>query len=643
MMLLIPSTYNNTTTTGDDDKKIDPREYEDLGPCVSMAIEAQNEEQFLRLSYKLKRTTSLHMGRKPGTAGAATGDAECRPTKQFWKESRQCRTFALPSEETLRVKDDVSVGQGAPDKYVDYLSYRWNDFEVINSWKFIRLARKWCHERKTLQVDDGLKDDLKPSELYNRRQENMSWRIWFKLKLPMALQPTQNVKEILFNSMSNQDMTWLYGPLIHRDQSGSVASIQNINDTKNIQKKTPYIKPILKKRNLGETLEKNSLWRLRKVKRNIKRRSSLDYRHIRQHTRLNIPNTDRSASYFDDEPLIESNDSSNPSSSSTSSSFTGLAAITNQHSHPHNDNDNNDSTTHSPILDDIQPQLDVRHIRFSNNVQQCIAIHKSKSNLDSTELQKDIIQPLPPTQLNYYSGSESDSSSESCPDEDCDDCNKDTNVAYKHYSYIKNKSKSRSKAVSHNVNTSRRYPYIYDYNSVYTGDVSNLLPKDYSCDIIDLPQGLGLELSAPTQPIAIPSPTCETDILITSDETIILSPSATTPSLSPSHSIIVPSSAFSTPQTPLSSTFGYSSTTSTFSTEDTETSSVQALTKTRDFITGQLISSNSNSANDDDSNKGSPQLLDAMETPPTLFNPKFKTSPTALANFIFNSSDESDI
>ncbi|SMN21413.1 similar to Saccharomyces cerevisiae YBR050C REG2 Regulatory subunit of the Glc7p type-1 protein phosphatase [Maudiozyma saulgeensis] len=633
-MILFPSTCDNIrpnkysdTTNNDDD---------DLGPRVSMAVEAQNEEQFLRLSYKLKRTTSLRMGRKMQNGNSE----ESHQMKQFLKESRQCRTFGLPSEENINVKDDVSIGQGTPDKYVDYLSYRWNDFEVINSWKFIRLARKWCNERKNLQMGTSsttttttIEDkNLKPSELYNRRLENMSWRIWFKLKLSLTLQSNNS-------NNSNHDMTWLYGPLIHRDQSCSKINIHTLNNKENNQ--IPYIKPILKKRNLGETLEKNSLWRLRKVKRNIKRRSSLDYRHIRQHTRLNIPTSNP---YFVDDPLIESNDSSNFSSSSNSSSFTTLAAVTTtENSHKIN---NTDSTTiiNSPILNDDNDN-DVRHIRFNNNVQQCIAIHKSNSNLDLKQKKiKDIIQPLPSTQLNYYSGSESDSSSSdsnSCSDEECDNCKSNNNID-KHHNYIKNKNKS--KAVSHNVNTSRRYPYIYDYNSVYTGDVSKFLPKDYSCDIIDLPQGLGLELNVP-QTSTGPSPIFETDLITTGDETLILSPTATTPSISPLHSIIVASTAFSTPQTPLSSSaFGCSSTTSTLSTEGTETSSVQTMTKTRDFITGQLICNNSkNKINGTDQNKNSNQILNAIETPPTLFNPKFKSSPTPLANFIFNSSDESDI
>ena len=76
------------------------------------------------------------------------------------------------------------------------------------------------------------------------------------------------------------------------------------------------------------------------------------------------------------------------------------------------------------------------------------------------------IKFLPATTLNYGSDEESDSSSI--------------------YSY--------GNAVSHNVNTQRGYDYIYDYNSVYTGDTSNFLPID-SIDILDVPEGISLETS----------------------------------------------------------------------------------------------------------------------------------------------------
>ncbi|GMM58351.1 protein phosphatase regulator [Maudiozyma humilis] len=79
---------------------------------------------------------------------------------------------------------------------------------------------------------------------------------------------------------------------------------------------------------------------------------------------------------------------------------------------------------------------------------------------------KPAIKLLPATTLNYGSDEESD--------------NSDYN--------------SYGNAVSHNVNTQRGYDYIYDYNSVYTGDTSNFLPID-NCDIVDVPDGINLQTS----------------------------------------------------------------------------------------------------------------------------------------------------
>ncbi|QLG71831.1 hypothetical protein HG535_0C01800 [Zygotorulaspora mrakii] len=76
-----------------------------------------------------------------------------------------------------------------------------------------------------------------------------------------------------------------------------------------------------------------------------------------------------------------------------------------------------------------------------------------------------IIKLLPATTLNYGS------------DDEASD-NSDFNGSY-------------GNAISHNVNTYRGYDYMYDYNSVYTGDTSNFLPVD-NCDVVDLPEGLNL-------------------------------------------------------------------------------------------------------------------------------------------------------
>ncbi|GAV51577.1 hypothetical protein ZYGR_0AF00480 [Zygosaccharomyces rouxii] len=101
-----------------------------------------------------------------------------------------------------------------------------------------------------------------------------------------------------------------------------------------------------------------------------------------------------------------------------------------------------DSATHSPITDNSSMSSS-RASKFSLNP---------------------IIKLLPATTLNHGSD-----------DEASDDSDYD----------------GYGSSVSHNVNTYRGYDYMYDYNSVYTGDTSSFLPVE-NCDVVDVPEGIGL-------------------------------------------------------------------------------------------------------------------------------------------------------
>lgn len=101
-----------------------------------------------------------------------------------------------------------------------------------------------------------------------------------------------------------------------------------------------------------------------------------------------------------------------------------------------------DSATHSPITD-----------------------HSSTGSLKTSKISlHPIIKLLPATSLNYGSDDEAADNSD-----------------YNGY----------GSSVSHNVNTYRGYDYMYDYNSVYTGDTSSFLPVE-NCDVVDVPEGIGL-------------------------------------------------------------------------------------------------------------------------------------------------------
>ncbi|GAV46552.1 hypothetical protein ZYGR_0A01440 [Zygosaccharomyces rouxii] len=101
-----------------------------------------------------------------------------------------------------------------------------------------------------------------------------------------------------------------------------------------------------------------------------------------------------------------------------------------------------DSATHSPITDNSSTG----------------SMKNSKLSLNP------IIKLLPATTLNHGSDDEASDDSD-----------------YNGY----------GSSVSHNINTYRGYDYMYDYNSVYTGDTSSFLPVE-NCDVVDVPEGIGL-------------------------------------------------------------------------------------------------------------------------------------------------------
>ena len=457
--------------------RTDERTYvsDDMGPCTSMAIQAESDEQFMRLSYKLRRTSrlrrsSMESGGIAGKTvfGSGESDNNTSQTRQFLREVGACHTFVLPRS-VLLVRDDTGIPRNkAPEACVDYLSHDWTTCEVVNSWKFIRLVR---HTPAT-------------DKSYIRRLENLSWRMWNRIQ-----RRQWSAREVkLCSGDSALQMPWLYGPLVHTESVSRDSIQSSLRASPNT-----VIKPILKKRNLGHSLEDTAKWRQR--------------------------------------------------------FGSGVAALATA------------SLNASSALS--------KRIRFKSTVEQCIAVYKSQTQLLGG------IEQLPTAPLNYYSDSDSDNE---CAIQDSGHLNPSAQE-YTHYN-----------ATSHNVNTLRRYPYIYDYNSVYTQEnLARYLPKDQTCDIIDIPSQLSAAIAPPPPPMPIPSG----------------SAISTTPSMSPVVHIDCPS-----PQT-----FPDSCTTDT---------SLQTLGKTRDFITGEMIS-------DAETPPATPTLYRSL--PPT---------PTLAASFIFTSDDDSD-
>ena len=199
-------------------------------------------------------------------------------------------------------------------------------------------------------------------------------------------------------------------------------------------------------------------------------KSSKSDKHIRFNDRVEqciiLKDSDTDESSYEPEASVESNASgSNHSRRQAKHTASRLSSGDDVSSERSSDLSSTDSNDEDEDEDHDGLFINARFSRRPSNV----ASKPSVDGITAPSPGKPLrprIKFLPATTLNYGSDEESDSSSI--------------------YSY--------GNAVSHNVNTQRGYDYIYDYNSVYTGDTSNFLPID-SIDILDVPEGISLETS----------------------------------------------------------------------------------------------------------------------------------------------------
>lgn len=114
---------------------------------------------------------------------------------------------------------DDEVNAPIPSYCVDYLTHRWDSEDLAHSWRAISKSRH---------------DSIKC-----KRLENASWRIWAQQRnrLP-TLHPSQ------LNWHKDNDITWLYGPLLTKRRPSVVASLTKSQSFTSLQ----TLKPALKKR-----------------------------------------------------------------------------------------------------------------------------------------------------------------------------------------------------------------------------------------------------------------------------------------------------------------------------------------------------------------------------------------------------------
>ncbi|CAI4057911.1 hypothetical protein SKDZ_04G2560 [Saccharomyces kudriavzevii ZP591] len=260
---------------------------EDMGPSVSMAVQAKNDDEFHKSTFNLKRTRSMGLldeyidptkkllGRSDDLYdddneyydNSSDNSSSNSPDDDYDDDYHDHSTSVSPpsadNDSYLIPQDDNDVVV-EPERHVDYLSHKWKESEISNSWKYIILKKK--------------KRDV---DLVNAaRLENASWRTWAK-----ARNNLKTVSPEVVNWSKDSDVTWLYGPIV-RDSEGNAQSEEEhdiergygsddenskrmSNPTKKSKSPATAPKPILKKRTVTEIIEDNALWKLNEARKHM--------------------------------------------------------------------------------------------------------------------------------------------------------------------------------------------------------------------------------------------------------------------------------------------------------------------------------------------------------------------------------------
>lgn len=419
----------------------------------------------------------------------------------------------LPSEELGHVTpyDDNDLTY-EPSSHVDYLSHNWKESDISKSWRYIISKRK----------------DVANSA----RLENASWRTWAQAKYGLK---TISPEEV--NWLKDCDVTWLYGPLYKEPTQSdlykggrtknSAASLNHALRNKPIKKESKSRnlnapKPILKKRSVAERILSHASY--------MRLQAQM---HDQQHSPSN-DSTSSSPMYGGGSPSIASHDlhrSASPMSlnhsahldlsHTTSVGSVGTegvkkdrkihfnervdqceaiddSEVSDHHAEEEEEDDfedeeglftkqsegNSDSDSdsdeggfflrvrspssaslHKPVLSRLQSNNSEKKSTSEVNLESStISLPES---LTSSLKQIKTIKPLPPTKINYGSD---DSDYEAEYSDDSDD-------NYQKYTQ------------SHNTKTNRGYDYRYDYNTVYTGDITD---ANQNLKVYDVPEGIDL-------------------------------------------------------------------------------------------------------------------------------------------------------
>ncbi|KAF2707801.1 hypothetical protein K504DRAFT_383483 [Pleomassaria siparia CBS 279.74] len=233
----------------------------------------------------------------------------------------------------LMSEDDTAVRM-EPSQHVDYLSYEWKEEDIWSSWRHIVEHRKVYGERSRL--------------------ENASWRTWAKSQFKL-----KTVSPETLNWLKDCDVTWLYGPL--QPASNRSYSQHASEPVSHLSKNNSFIskKPILKKRSMSEAMLQKSLSAsslLKQAAAAVQAQQQANSPALER--RRYRPILSRVVSDFATSSIPSRTTSRDPTDYFSSQSTSGLQT---------------------------PDQSERRHIRFDDNVEQCIAVDVDPKEADDDE------------------------------------------------------------------------------------------------------------------------------------------------------------------------------------------------------------------------------------------------------------------
>jgi hypothetical protein len=250
-------------------------------------------------------------------------------------------TTSAPIFSFLFKAEDDTAARPTPSLQVDYLSHNWREEDIWSSWRHVVSQRKTYGEVSRL--------------------ENASWRTWAKHKDNLRTIAPQKLNWYFLPlvadwahkfRMKDCDVTWLYGPL--QRSSSYTASQQTSEPQSNLSKSNSFLnkKPILKKRSMSELMLQKSLSAsslVRQAAAAVQAQQALRPRGIISRRQSDY-STDMSSC------RTMSRDMADYFSSQSTS---GLQ---------------------SPL-----DQTERKHIRFDNNVEQCIAVEIKDTDFEDED------------------------------------------------------------------------------------------------------------------------------------------------------------------------------------------------------------------------------------------------------------------